>query len=98
MPKSGAHHVIDHSSQWQPRSRSRPRRAGHVISLTQTGEHFPQIAEMIAPQGRFGLIDDPVPGSIDIGLLRAKSVSLHWERCSRGRCSRPPTWSRSMCC
>ena len=26
-----------------------------------TGHHFPQIAELIAPQGRFGLIDDPEP-------------------------------------
>ena len=34
---------------------------------------------LIAPQGRFGLIDDPAPGSIDIGQLKRKSVSLHWE-------------------
>jgi len=76
----GAHHVIDHA---------RPiadelRRAGlaapqYVVSLTRTDQHFTGIAELIAPQGKFGLIDDPSPGSMDIGLLKRKSVSLHWE-------------------
>ena len=49
------------------------------MSLTQTEQHFNGIAELIAPQGKFGLIDDPSPGSIDIGALKGKSVSLHWE-------------------
>nr|HQU88738.1 zinc-binding dehydrogenase [Denitromonas sp.]HQV15542.1 zinc-binding dehydrogenase [Denitromonas sp.] len=40
-------------------------------------QHFAQVAELIAPQGRFGLIDDPV--TLDIKLLKRKSVSLHWE-------------------
>jgi len=76
----GAHHVIDHSKPIAAEIKVAGLAApDYVISLTQTGEHFPQIAEMIAPQGRFGLIDDPVPGSIDIGLLKRKSVSLHWE-------------------
>ncbi|MDZ4365548.1 MAG: zinc-binding dehydrogenase, partial [Afipia sp.] len=35
------------------------------------------IVELIAPQGRFGLIDDPEP--IDVMKLKRKSVSLHWE-------------------
>jgi zinc-binding alcohol dehydrogenase family protein len=76
----GAHHVIDHS---KPLA-GEITRAGlpapeFVVSLTQTEQHFAQIAELIAPQGRFGLIDDPVPGAIDIGLLKPKAVSLHWE-------------------
>jgi zinc-binding alcohol dehydrogenase family protein len=76
----GAHHVIDHS---QPLAEE-VKRAGlaapdYVVSLTQTGKHFAQIAELIAPQGKFGLIDDPAAGSIDIGALKRKSVSLHWE-------------------
>jgi len=33
--------------------------------------------ECLAPQGKFGLIDDPEP--IDIRLLKRKSISLHWE-------------------
>ncbi|SDV48436.1 zinc-binding alcohol dehydrogenase family protein [Chitinasiproducens palmae] len=74
----GAHHVVDHS---------RPLAAGlreaglgpvdFVASLTHTDSHFEQLAEAIAPQGRFALIDDP--GPIDIGKLKQKSVSVHWE-------------------
>ncbi|MFM7332341.1 MAG: zinc-binding alcohol dehydrogenase family protein [Brachymonas sp.] len=76
----GAHHVIDHS---KPLSEE-IKRAGlaapnYVVSLTQTDHHFAQIAELIAPQGKFGLIDDPASGSIDIMKLKRKSVSLHWE-------------------
>jgi zinc-binding alcohol dehydrogenase family protein len=76
----GAHAVIDHR---EPLAEAY-RRTGlpapaFVVSLTQTDQHFTQIAELIAPQGRFGLIDDPAAGSIDIGKLKRKSVSLHWE-------------------
>ena len=38
---------------------------------------FAAIAEIIAPQGRFGLIDDPDP--LDLRLVKLKSVSIHWE-------------------
>ena len=76
----GAHAVIDHreplAEAWGRTGLPAP---SFVVSLTQTDRHFAQIAELIAPQGRFGLIDDPAPGSIDIGRLKRKSVSLHWE-------------------
>lgn len=49
----------------------------HIVCLTQTDQHFPQIIEAIAPQGKFGLIDDPE--QIDVTMLKRKSVSLHWE-------------------
>jgi zinc-binding alcohol dehydrogenase family protein len=75
----GAHHVVDHSrplaAQLQAAGLPAPR---YVVSLTQTDQHFAQIAELIAPQGRFGLIDDPAPGSLDVTLLKRKAVSLHW--------------------
>ena len=45
--------------------------------LTATDQHLADIAELIAPQGRFGLIDDPA--SFDLGLFKRKSVSVHWE-------------------
>ena len=32
---------------------------------------------MLAPQGRFGLIDDPK--SLDMSLFKRKSASVHWE-------------------
>ena len=74
----GADEVIDHS---RPLSEEL-RRVGipnvtHVASLTKTDLHFPEIVEALAPQGRLALIDDP--GPIDIGQLKRKSLSLHWE-------------------
>ena len=36
------------------------------------------MVEIIAPQGKFALIDDPV-GGLDIMKLKQKSISLHWE-------------------
>lgn len=74
----GAHHVVDHG---QPLAEEL-RRAGlppvtHVASLTHTDQHFEQIVEAIAPQGRLALIDDPA--AFDVRLLKRKSVSLHWE-------------------
>ena len=76
----GADEVVDHSKSLV----EEVRRAGlaapdYVVSLTRTDQHFAAIAELIAPQGKFGLIDDPAPGSIDVGKLKRKSVSLHWE-------------------
>ena len=76
----GAHHVLDHS---KPLSEE-VKKAGlaapdYVVSLTHTDQHFEQIAELIAPQGKLGLIDDPAPGTIQIGALKRKAVSLHWE-------------------
>lgn len=76
----GAHHVLDHgqplAESWHQSGLPPPQ---YVVSLTQSAQHFAQVAELIAPQGRYGLIDDPAPGSIDIGKLKRKSVSLHWE-------------------
>ena len=76
----GAHHVIDHS---QPlaqelKAAGPGRRRATWSRLTQTDQHFAQIVELIAPQGRFGLIDDPA-GRIDVVPLKRKAVSLHWE-------------------
>lgn len=74
----GAHAVVDHSrnlvDELKRINAPQPR---YIVSLTHTDQHFEQIAEAIAPQGKFGLIDDPEP--IDVRLLKRKSVSLHWE-------------------
>ncbi|GAA0403232.1 zinc-binding alcohol dehydrogenase family protein [Cocleimonas flava] len=50
----------------------------HVISLNHTEQHFPQLVEALAPQGKLALIDDPENG-LDVTLLKVKSLSLHWE-------------------
>ena len=70
------------SSTIRSRSRRRSRRSGlgapgFVFSTTGTGGHMAAIAELIAPQGRFALIDDP--DVVDINPFKRKSVSVHWE-------------------
>jgi NADPH2:quinone reductase len=42
-----------------------------------TDQHLADIVELIAPQGRFALIDDPA--TLDALPFKRKSVSLHWE-------------------
>jgi len=74
----GAHYVIDHHKALAPQVESIGLGApGFVFSTTQTHLHWPDIAELIAPQGRFGLIDDPEDFSIL--QVKRKSVSVHWE-------------------
>lgn len=50
----------------------------HIASLTHTHLHFDDFADLIAPQGKICLIDDPAT-PLNIQALKAKSVSLHWE-------------------
>lgn len=74
----GAHHVIDHRQPLAPQVKALGLGApGFVFSTTQTDAHFADIVELIAPQGRFGLIDDPA--QLDALPLKGKAVSLHWE-------------------
>jgi NADPH2:quinone reductase len=76
--KLGAHHVIDHSKPFaEELDRLGIAQIDYVASLNATEQHFPAIVEIIKPQGRFGLIDDPK--SLDINPLKRKAVSVHWE-------------------
>lgn len=49
----------------------------YVFSTTHTDDYLPQIAELLAPQGKLGLIDDPK--ELNINLFKTKSISVHWE-------------------
>jgi zinc-binding alcohol dehydrogenase family protein len=74
----GAHYVIDHR---QP-LREELQRIGvaqvdFVASLTATEQHFSGLFEILKPQGKLALIDDP--GTLDINPLKRKSISVHWE-------------------
>ncbi len=74
----GAHHVIDHTKSLQSElQRIGVPQVSYVAGLTATDRHFPAIVEIIRPQGRFALIDDPP--ALDINPLKRKSVSVHWE-------------------
>jgi len=74
----GAHHVVDHGTGLVAgiAALDSPPVA-YVASLTHTDRHFAAVAEVVAPQGKVALIDDPEP--IDVRILKTKSVSLHWE-------------------
>lgn len=74
----GAHHVIDHRQPLAQQVKALGVGApAFVFSTNETKSQLSEIAELIAPQGRFGLIDDP--DSLDIMGFKRKSVSVHWE-------------------
>ena len=75
----GAHHVIDHSQPMAPQIATAGLAAPtYVASLTHSDKHFDDVVELIAPQGKYSLIDDPAT-PIDIMKFKRKAVSLHWE-------------------
>ncbi|WP_370675915.1 zinc-binding alcohol dehydrogenase family protein [Pleomorphomonas sp. PLEO] len=74
----GAHHVVDHARPLAEEVAALGIGApAFVFSTTQTHHHLGEIAKLIAPQGRFGLIDDPEV--LDITGFKRKAVSVHWE-------------------
>jgi NADPH:quinone reductase len=74
----GAHHVIDHTQPFaeQLKAIGIPE-VEYIASLTGTEGHYANLVQVLAPQGSFGLIDDPK--TLDAKLLKRKSASLHWE-------------------
>ncbi len=74
----GAHHVIDHSrplaAEMEALGLGQPPL---VFCTTNTDQHLADIATLLAPQGRFALIDDPA--TLDIMPFKRKSASVHWE-------------------
>lgn len=48
-----------------------------IFSTTHSAQHWANMAELIAPFGEIGLIDDA--DGLDIALFKRKAVSLHWE-------------------
>lgn len=74
----GARDVLDHSRPLKPQLAELGISGVELVaSLTHTDQHFPELVEVLAPQGRIGLIDDPA--ELDARLLKRKAASLHWE-------------------
>jgi NADPH2:quinone reductase len=74
----GAHAVIDHNKPMKEQIEAlKLPPAGLVASLTYTDQHYKAIAELMAPQGRFGLIDDPP--EFNVAVFKGKAISIHWE-------------------
>jgi len=74
----GAHHVIDHSQLMKEQiEKLNIPPVAWIASLTGTDKHFPALADILAPQGAIGVIDDPA--ALDATLLKSKAASLRWE-------------------
>lgn len=73
----GADAVVDHSKPLAGELKKLGVSPGFVFSTTQTKRHYEEIVELIAPQGRFGAIDDP--DTLDVVKLKRKAASFHWE-------------------
>lgn len=74
----GADHVINHHQHlWDELKALGVEHVNYVASLTHTEEHLPSIVEIIAPQGKLGVIDGPA--ILDVMPFKPKSVSVHWE-------------------
>jgi NADPH:quinone reductase len=74
----GAHHVVDHSQPFGPQLQAiHTPQVEYIASLNGTEGHYSSLIEVLAPQGKFGLIDDPK--TLDARPLKRKAASLHWE-------------------
>jgi len=75
----GAHAIADHSKPLADElMRLDAGTVQYIASLTHTDQHFSSYVDLLAPQGKLALIDDPQQ-PIDIRLLKRKSISVHWE-------------------
>jgi zinc-binding alcohol dehydrogenase family protein len=78
VSEMGAHLVVDHTRPLaaQVNGLEAPP-VKYIASLTATARNFAQLVEVLAPEGKLGLIDDPE--TLDVVPLKRKSASLHWE-------------------
>jgi zinc-binding alcohol dehydrogenase family protein len=74
----GAHAVIDHARPMKEQiEKLKLPPVALIASLTATDQHYKALADLIAPQGKFGLIDDPP--EFNVAVFKGKAVSIHWE-------------------
>jgi len=74
----GAHAVIDHAKPIKEQvEKLMVPPVALVASLTFTDQHYKAIADLMAPQGKFGLIDDPP--EFNVSVFKGKAISVHWE-------------------
>jgi NADPH2:quinone reductase len=74
----GAHAVIDHARSMKEQIEAlKLPPVALVASLTFTDQHYKAIADFMAPQGKFGLIDDPA--EFTVSVFKGKAISVHWE-------------------
>jgi NADPH2:quinone reductase len=77
--RMGADHVIDHGQPLRPQLEAAGFRHVDAIGCFTSAEpYWSQLADVIAPQGRIGLVVG-LRGPLDLEPLKNKSVSIHWE-------------------
>ena len=75
----GAHLVVDHSGPLSVALKDAGVKwVERIFSVSHTQEHWPELVQAIAPQGRICVIDDPSE-PLDARPLKARCASLHWE-------------------
>ncbi|HGJ5869061.1 zinc-binding alcohol dehydrogenase family protein [Arsenophonus nasoniae] len=74
----GAHAVINHKKPFsQQLAALGIQHVDYVASLTHSDDYYQQVLEILIPQGKLALIDDPK--TLDIMPMKRKALSLHWE-------------------
>jgi len=74
----GAHAVVDHAAAMKEQiEKLKLPPVALVASLTNTDQHYKALADIMAPQGKYGLIDDPP--DFNVAAFKGKSISIHWE-------------------
>jgi NADPH:quinone reductase len=73
----GAHHVVAHQNFVADIRALGIQFVDCIFSTTHSGQYWANMAEIIAPFGEVGLIDDA--DGLDISIFKRKAVSIHWE-------------------
>ncbi|WP_042364835.1 zinc-binding alcohol dehydrogenase family protein [Streptacidiphilus neutrinimicus] len=76
--RMGAHHVVDHRQPLVGQlAEAAPGGVDHVFGTVGTDRNLAAYAEVLNPFGGIVAVDDF--DTLDIGLLKAKSIAFHWE-------------------
>ncbi|OMI35378.1 zinc-binding alcohol dehydrogenase family protein [Streptomyces sparsogenes] len=76
--RMGVSHIVDHREPLAPQvAEVAPGGVDFVFSTAGTDRNLAAYADILKPFGRLLAIDDF--GPVEIGLLKSKSISFHWE-------------------
>ena len=77
--RMGASHIVDHRRPLRPQLETAGfRHVDAVACFTGAESYWPQLADVVAPQGRIGLVVG-LREKLDLELLKNKSASVHFE-------------------
>jgi NADPH:quinone reductase len=77
VSRLGADHVVAHQTFVADLRALGFKFVDFIFSTTHSGQHWSEMADIIAPFGEVGMIDDA--DGLDLSVFKPKSVSLHWE-------------------